>query len=70
MNGYRQCIENTVNVERFAGLNFHGLNSFEEYHESCSVNIYLKASYNGAFKCKALRKFSHDNFIGYESAKV
>ena len=29
-------IRNTVNGERFAGLNFH---SFQEYHKSFSVNI-------------------------------
>ena len=34
---------NTVNVERFAGLNFR---DFQENRESFFVNIYL-ASYNG-----------------------
>ena len=29
----------TVNRERFAGLNFRVLHSFQEYHESFSMNI-------------------------------
>ena len=34
-----QTCENTVNEERFAGLNFRGFHGFQEYCESFSVNI-------------------------------
>ena len=40
-------IVNTVNGERFAGLNFHGFRGFQEYHESFSVNI------SASLKCKS-----------------
>ena len=30
----------TINVEIFAGLDFHGFHRLEKYHESFSVNIY------------------------------
>ena len=58
-------------MERFAGLDFCG---FQEYHESFFMNIYyiyklhLMALFN-YFKCKALQKFSHENFIGLDPRK-
>ena len=33
------AIEITVNVERFAGLNFHVFHDFQDYYKSFSVNI-------------------------------
>ena len=42
--------KNTVNEERYTGLNFHVFHSSQEYHGSFSVNICLyyiiQASYN------------------------
>ena len=32
---------NTINRERFTGLNFHVFRSFQEHHESFPMNIYL-----------------------------
>ena len=37
----------TINMERFAGLNFCVFCGFQEYHKSFSMNIYIQALYNG-----------------------
>ena len=36
---YSHSYRNTINIERFARLDFHGFWGFEEYHEFFSVNI-------------------------------
>ena len=59
-----------VNVERFAGLNFH---SFQEYRESfvCEyLFIYNIIALFKYFKRKALRRFSHEKLHWVESVKV
>ena len=38
---------NTINGERFTGLNFHVFHGFQEYRESFSMNI-GQALYDGA----------------------
>ena len=42
-------VANTVNGERFAGLNFRIFRGFQEHCESFPVNIHfiIQASYNG-----------------------
>ena len=37
---YMCKFKHTVNVERFAGLNFYIFRSFQEYHKSFSTNGY------------------------------
>ena len=50
-------MSNTIDMERFAGLNFCSFHGFEEYCKSVFMNIYLYlatyvlALYN-SFKCK------------------
>ena len=64
----------TINRERFAGINFCVFCSFQEYHESFSMNI-IQASCNGTcclsikyFKHKAPQKFSREKLHWVESA--
>ena len=64
---------NSVNGERFAGLNFRIFCGFQEHRESFPVNI-IQALYNGiVFKCckrKAPQKFSREKLRWVESVKV
>ena len=70
-------LETTVNVERFAALNFRVFHGFQD-HESFSVNIYShkQALYTGivykpkCLKCKAPQKFSREKLYWVEFAKV
>ena len=32
---------NTVNVERFVGLNFHAIHGFQEYQEICHESLFI-----------------------------
>ena len=45
---YHRADHISVNMERFAGLNFHIFHGFQEYHKTFFVNIYLyiQSSYN------------------------